>query len=144
MFKWEPGYTRTSRTDTGNLLEYYTHIYFRDNGKPFNVSGDYTAAETFWKALEDNILYRDWTPAHPIFLYHTEEDEVVVVDNYRNCLNKWKGSDMVKGTIYKGRTETHVSYGSYFFMFHCGEGIKAIFNNESHKYPFERIDRGEL
>ena len=141
-FKWESGYIRTAKTDTYQLLEYYTYIYFRDNGKPINVIGDYTAAKELWGALEDNVLYRDWTPSHPIFLYHTEEDEVVVIDNYWNCLEAWKGSDMVKGTIYKGATETHVSYGSYFFMYHCGEGISAIFDGKAGDYEFSRIDKG--
>lgn len=51
---------------------------------------------------------------------------------------------MVKGTIYKGATETHVSYGSYFFMMHCGEGINAIFGDKVKDFPFERIDEGIL
>lgn len=94
------------------------------------------------KALNDNVLWKNWTPEHPIFLYHTEEDEVVVVENFRNCLKAWEGSDMVKGAIYKGRTHTHVNYGKVFFMRTCSEGIKAIFNNEAHEYEFERIKTG--
>ena len=145
VYKWEPGYIRTARAKTVDLLEYYATFYFRDNIRREDVSGNnYTAAKVLWAALEDNVLYRDWTPAHPLFLYHTEEDEVVVVENYRNCIKAWEGSNMVKGTIYKGRTYTHVSYGSYFFMIHCGEGIKAILDGKVDKYPFNRIDYGEL
>ena len=141
-YNWAAGYIGTARANTHDLLEYYTNFYLWDGG--VSVNGDYTAAKALYAALEDNILDRNWNPAHPIFLYHTEEDEVVVVDNYHKCMNAWKDSNMVKGTIYKGSTKTHVSYGSYFYMLHCGEGIKAIFDNKVDTYPHSRIDRGNL
>ena len=140
--EWADGYIKTARANTHDLLEYYTNSYFWTGG--VGINGDYTAAKALYAALEDNILYRNWNPAHPIFLYHTEDDEVVVIDNYHNCMKAWKDSNMVKGTIYKGNTKTHVSYGSYFYMLHCGEGIKAIFDNKVDKYPHSRIDRGDI
>ena len=66
------------------------------------------------------------------------------MENYRNCLKAWEGSDMVKGIIYKGATETHVNYGSYFFMVHCGDGIRAIFSDDVDDYEFDDIDNGIL
>jgi hypothetical protein len=119
------------------MLEYDTNVYFRDNGKTDGITGDYTHVKLFKSALEDNILYRDWKPAHPIFLYHTEEDEVVVFQNYRNCLDAWKGSEYVHGRIYKGTTHTHVNYGSVFYMMHCGVGISAILDGKAGNFPFE-------
>ena len=142
LYTWESGYIRTAYATPGDLLEYYTNVYFRDNGNPVGIIGDYSHAKVLWSALEDNILYRDWTPAHPIFLYHTEEDEVVPVSNMRKCLEAWSGSDMVKAAIYKGGTSSHVNYGSVYYMLHCGEGISAILDNKVDDYSFQRIING--
>ena len=144
MYKWESGYIKTARAHTAQLLDYDAHQYFLWGGRPQYLTGDYKATKALIQALEDNVLYRDWTPAHPIFLYHTEDDEVVVIDNYWQCLKAWEGSDMVKAAIYKGATETHVSYGSYFYLFHCGQGIKAILDGKADEYPFSRTVTGEL
>ena len=142
-WEWEDGYIRTGWARAVDILQDDCLNFFQFKRAPkTNERGK--AMEALEASLEDNVLYRDWTPAHPIFLYHTEEDEVVVVENYRNCLKAWEGSDMVKGTIYKGATETHVSYGSYFFMFHCGEGISAILGNKVDEFPFDRVDKGYL
>ena len=145
-YKWESGYIRTAYTETPSMLEYFTVFYFRDKGKPLGVGSDkdYVHTKVLWDALKDNVLYLDWTPAHPIFLYHTEEDEVVVVDNYRNCIKEWEGSKYVKGAIYKGSTYTHVNYGSVFFMRHCGEGISAILDGKVDDYDFNTIIHGDL
>jgi hypothetical protein len=51
---------------------------------------------------------------------------------------------MVKGIRYNGTTETHVSYGSYFFMMHEGQGIQAIFDGTTHKYGLDQVDNGLL
>ena len=137
LYTWESGYIKTAFASPGDMLEYYTNVYFRDNGKTDGITGDYTHVKLLKSALEDNILYRDWKPAHPIFLYHTEEDEVVVFQNYRNCLDAWKGSKYVHGRVYKGTTHTHVNYGSVFYMMHCGAGISAILSGRADSYPFE-------
>ena len=142
LYTWEPGYIKTAYAEPSELLEYETYVYFRDKGNPVGINGDYTHAKILWSALEDNILYRDWTPSHPIFLYHTQEDEVVVVQNFNNCLKAWEGSKYVKGAIYDGSTYTHVNYGSVFFMRHCGEGISAILNGKEGDYPFRRVIDG--
>ena len=142
-WEWEDGYIRTAWARAVDVLQDDCLTYFQFGRKPKSEER-YEAMKAFESALGDNVLYRDWTPSHPIFLYHTEEDEVVVVENYKNCLKAWEGSDVVKGTIYKGATETHVSYGSYFFMMHCGEGINAILGGNVKDFPFERIDKGIL
>ena len=140
LIEWEPGYIMTAYAELDEMLEERTYEYFRDNGNSEKINSspnNYTHAKLLKSALEDNILYRDWKPAHPIFLYHTEEDEVVVFQNYRNCLDAWKGSKYVHGRIYKGITHTHVNYGSVFYMMHCGAGISAILNGRADSYPFE-------
>ena len=140
LIEWEPGYIKTAYAELDEMLEEHTYEYFRDNGNSEKINSspnNYTHAKLLRSALEDNILYRDWKPAHPIFLYHTEEDEVVVFQNYRNCLDAWKGSKYVHGRIYKGITHTHVNYGSVFYMMHCGAGISAILNGMADSYPFE-------
>lgn len=142
-WEWEDGYIRTAWARTTDVLQDDCLTYFQFYRKPKSEER-FEAMKTLEAALKDNVLHLDWTPAHPIFLYHTEEDEVVVVENYRNCLKAWEGSDMVKGAIYNGTTETHVSYGSVFFMLHCGEGIKAIFDNKVDDYEFDRVITGIL
>ena len=141
---WKPGYIKTAYARTLDLLTRDCFDYFL-HGDIYRIDANKRAPIVqLEKALNDNVLWKNWTPEHPIFLYHTEEDEVVVVENFRNCLEAWKGSDMVKGAIYKGRTHTHVNYGKVFFMRTCSEGIKAIFNNKADKYDFERIKEGTL
>ena len=139
---WKPGYIKTAYARTIDLLTNDCYMYFL-HGDIYRIDANKRAPIVqLEKALNDNVLWKNWTPEHPIFLYHTEEDEVVVVENFRNCLKAWEGSDMVKGAIYKGRTHTHVNYGKVFFMRTCSEGIKAIFNNKADKYDFERIKEG--
>lgn len=136
---WKPGYIKTAYARTLDLLTKDCYMYFL-HGDIYQLDDTNNRAPILQleKALNDNVLWKNWTPEHPIFLYHTEEDEVVVVENFRNCLEAWEGSDMVKGAIYKGRTHTHVNYGKVFFMRNCSEGIKAIFNNKTDEYGFER------
>ena len=140
---WKSGYIKTAYAKTLDLLTKDCYMYFL-HGDIYRLDDTNNRAPILQleKALNDNVLWKNWTPEHPIFLYHTEEDEVVVVENFRNCLKAWEGSDMVKGAIYKGRTHTHVNYGKVFFMRTCSEGIKAIFNNKADEYAFERIKTG--
>lgn len=136
-WEWEEGYIKTGWARANDVLLDDCLEYFQFYRSP-KTQDRIEAMEALRRALEDNILYRDWTPAHPIFLYHTNEDEVVVVENFNNCLAAWEGSNMVKGAIYKGSTHTHVNYGKVFFMRNCTEGITAIFTESEAKYPFRR------
>ena len=139
---WKPGYIKTAYALTLDLLTRDCYDYFL-HGDIYRIDANNRAPIVqLEKALNDNVLWKNWTPEHPIFLYHTEEDEVVVVENFRKCLEAWEGSDMVKGAIYKGRTHTHVNYGKVFFMRTCSEGIKAIFNDKADDYAFEREIKG--
>ena len=135
---WKPGYIATAWAKTSETLHDECYNYFRFNQAPQSQE-KLKALQAFKAALEDNVLYRDWTPAHPIFLYHSVADEVVVFENYQNCLNAWTGSDMVKGTRYNGLTKTHVNYGSIFFLLHCDEGLNAILDNNVDKFKFDRL-----
>ena len=137
-YQWESGYIRTAYVKTSDILRPEVIEWFKGHKTDSNNE----KCEALNAALNDNVLHNDWEPNHPIFLFHTEEDEVVVSENYKNCLNAWEGSDMVKGAIYKGSTYTHVSYGKYFFMYHCGEGIKAILDGKTGDYGFDRIVNG--
>lgn len=132
-YDWESGYIRTAYVKTSDIMRPEVIEWFRSNGT--NSKSD--KCEALKGALNDNVLYNDWKPAHPIFMFHTEEDEVVVVENYRKCLEAWEGSDMVKGKIYKGTTETHVSYGSVFFIKHCDYGMCAILDGTYTNHEFD-------
>lgn len=143
---WEPGYIKTAYASPTQILERNTYDYFSYSGNSYEIKQypeRYAHAKVLWSALEDNVLHLDWKPAHPIFLYHTEEDEVVVYQNFSRCLDAWIDSDYVKGTIYKGTTYTHVSYGTVFYLFHCRSAISAILNNETNEYPFLRKLNGD-
>lgn len=135
---WESGYIKTAYANFYDMMNKDCWMYFL-HGRHFSPDTNVRKAlYALEKALNDNVLHSNWTPEHPIFLYHTNEDEVVVVENFNNCLSAWEGSSMVKGAIYKGRTHTHVNYGKVFLMKHCTEGINAIFDGKADKYPFRR------
>jgi hypothetical protein len=142
-YDWESGLIRTAYAKTSDILKPEVINYFKDNTLPEDEEKQ-SAMKALNEALNDNVLHTDWLPAHPIFLYHTNADEVVTIDNYNACIKKWTGSDMVKGIRYNGTTETHVSYGSYFFMMHEGQGIKAIFDGTTNKYGLDQVDNGLL
>lgn len=95
--------------------------------------------EALMGALNDNVLYNDWTPAHPIILFHTYHDEVVPIENYRSCLNSWENSPNVKGVRYMGLTMYHVAYGKAFYVRHCGWGIESILGEDLSEFQFDGI-----
>ena len=92
--------------------------------------------EALIAALNDNVLHNDWSPDHPIILYHSAADEVVPLDNYLECLNVWKNNPNVMGTRYYGISHTHVAYGKIFYLFHDGPGLNAVASGDFQGYEF--------
>ena len=74
-----------------------------------------------------------------IFKYDTE---VVTLENYTECLESWKGSEMLKGTRYNGFTKYHVNYGKIFYNAHFDTGLMSIIRGSTDKYEFDRINNG--
>ena len=142
-YDWESGLIRTAYVKTSDILRPEVISFFKDDIMPESKERK-EALTTLKAALNDNVLYNNWEPAHPCLMYHTEADEVVTIENYTECLKHWEGSSYVKGTRYRGTTETHVSYGSYFFMRQDGYGIAAILNGETDKYKFDDVASGIL
>lgn len=101
--------------------------------------------EALLNASRDNKLckVRGWTPKLPTILYHSVDDEVVPIDNYRSCLDTWVGSPYVKGVKFAGRTRYHVAYGKVFYMVHCAQGIKAILNDTYGSWDFDGTNAAE-
>lgn len=140
---WASGLIRTAYAKTSDILRPELISFFKDNVIPENK--EQKEAQTALKeALNDNVLHNGWQPARPCLMYHTEADEVVTIDNYYACLKAWEGNTYVKGIKYRGTTETHVSYGSYFYMCQDGYGIDDLLDDDLGDYEFDGVDNGIL
>ena len=96
--------------------------------------------EALEAALLDNVLYRGWMPLSYIYLYHTVTDEVVPLCNYEQCLDAWEGTlahKYVKGTRYTGITQSHVNYGTMFFLYHLSEGMRQLIDDDYDEDEFD-------
>ena len=140
---WESGLIRTAYAKTSDILRPELISFFKDNVMPENKEQQ-EALTALKAALNDNVLHNDWQPAHPCLMYHTEADEVVTIENYYECLKAWQGNSYVKGIKYRGTTETHVSYGSYFYMNQDGYGIDDLLDGDLDDYEFDGVDNGIL
>lgn len=137
--KWESGYG-TSYAKTSDILR--PEIINSFNGKTDAIYKEKIEALT--AALNDNVLYKNWNPKHPIFVIHSTGDEVVPFVNYTNCLDAWENTSKhyVAGIRYAGATQSHVAFGKYFYLFHEGMAIVAIFTNTISLHMFDRTDVG--
>ena len=131
--EWMTG-NKTSYALVSDCLRPEVFDYLNGNEDPAHKE----KMEALIAALNDNVLHNDWSPTHPIILYHSALDEVVPLENYLECLNSWKGNSNVMGTRYCGITQTHVAYGKLFYMLHDGNGLNAIANRDFLGYEFNR------
>lgn len=134
---WASG-QMSSYAKTSDLLRPEIIEWFNGNG-PAESKDKFEALSS---ALKGNVLHHGWAPQHPIFIVHSQGDEVVPIQNYDACLNAWKGSSKVKGIRYKGVTQSHVNFGSYYYMIHAGMATVAIFSNTTDVHFFDRTDVG--
>ena len=69
---------------------------------------------------------------------------MLTLTNYTNCLDAWEKTSKhyVAGIRYAGVTQSHVSFGKYFYIFHEGMAIVAIFTNTISLHMFDRTDVG--
>ena len=132
-YKWESG-NKTSYAKTSDVIRPEVINWMIGKQDPAHKD----KMEALVGALNDNVLYNNWTPATSTFLFHTPGDEVVPFVNYENCLAAWKGSENVKAFRSIGFTQTHVSYGKLFYANHISTGIRAIFNGKESDYEFEQ------
>lgn len=134
--EWETSLIKTSYAKTSDLLLPEVIDWFSGKKDPAHKN----KMEALEKALQDNVLHNGWKPLSYIYLYHTIEDEVVPIVNYINCLEAWKGSpseQYVKGKRRKGATQTHVNYGSLFFLSDLGDAIGQLFNDDCDEDEFD-------
>lgn len=137
-YTWASGLIRTAYAKTSDIMRPELISFFKDNVMPEDKEQK-EALTALKAALNDNVLHNDWQPAHPCIMYHTEADEVVTIENYYECLKAWKGNSYVKGSKYRGTTETHVNYGSLFYMCHDGPGINAVLSGKYKDYNFDGV-----
>ena len=138
---WDTAYGKTSFANTSDILKEDAYIFFNEGRLPESKDRQ-EAMKAIEAALKDNVLHSDWTPAHPIFLYHSIHDEVVTIENYTECLKSWAGSSKVKGTRYNGNTKYHVNYGKIFYNTHMDRGILDIINGKVDRHEFDRTQNG--
>lgn len=137
-YTWASGLIRTAYAKTSDIMRPELISFFKDNVMPEDKEQK-EALTALKAALNDNVLHNNWQPAHPCIMYHTEADEVVTIENYYECLKAWKGNSYVKGRKYRGTTETHVNYGSLFYMCHDGPGINAVLSGKYKDYNFDGV-----
>lgn len=123
----------------GDILRPEVMAYFKgeevaDEHKP--------KLEALKKALEMNVLHTGWAPQKPMFVVHSREDEVVPFANYKVCRDASGWESKFKGIQYAGRTQSHVSFGKYFYMLHSGMCTVAIFSNTTGVHMHDRTDGG--
>ena len=89
------------------------------------------------QALEDNNLTCDWTPQHPMIVFHSKKDEVVPYINYTNALQAFKESGMFKGQWYEDSNsweelaqfrheETCSEFFSHYEAYYIGSLLKNL------------------
>lgn len=78
-------------------------------------------------ALEmNNLTQGGWMPQHPLFVFHSEHDEVVPIVNYKNinC-----SPDYFTGIIYTSESGTHEATGTTFYFLKESSYFKSILSN---------------
>ena len=80
-------------------------------------------------ALEKNNLTQGWLPQHPIFVFHSEADEVVPFVNYQNAELAFSQTGYFRGIILKDSSATHKNSGSMFYLVKEGSYFKSILSN---------------
>ena len=140
-FEWDPTLAKGSYAKTSDILQEDAFNYFKDSVLPEDKDRK-EALLTIESALKDNVLHTNWMPEHPLFLIHSKHDEVVTLENYKECLKSWQGSDMVKGVVYNGNTKYHVNFGKIFYNSHLDMGLTAILKGKVQNYKFDDVDNG--
>ena len=134
IYTWESG-NKTSYAVLSDCLRPEVINWMKGEKDPAHKD----KMEAFIGALNDNALYNNWSPAKPIILFHTKDDEVVPIENYTNCLNSWENSPNVKGVRYVGFTKYHVAYGTVFFLQHEGWGVSSILGGDLKDFQFDKM-----
>ncbi len=100
------------------------------------------------QALEMNNLTTNWTPAHPVVVFHSTKDEVVNFVNYESARdNLAKVSPWFKGIKYENsRTQTHVGTCTAFLLGPKYEGRFSRWilnqNTDWNSIPTEQVEKG--
>ena len=140
-YDWETSLIKTSYAKTSDMFLPEVINWFNGKKDPAHKA----KMEALEAALLDNVLHHGWMPLSYIYLYHTVTDEVVPLCNYENCLKSWKGTlaeKYVKGIRYTGVTQSHVNYGTMFFLYHLGDGMRQLIDDDCDEDEFDDTKTG--
>ena len=116
--------------------------YFKGEG----VSDEYLPkCEALYKALEMNIITRDWTPSKPNIVFHSTRDEVVPFVNYESVYDVNNNNNKFYGFKYQSKkTYTHVGAGKSFYMLYESGYARALLKDKLSDYSRENQVGGSL
>ena len=116
--------------------------YFKGEG----VSDEYLPkCEALYKALEMNIITRDWTPSKPNIVFHSTRDEVVPFVNYESVYDVNNNNNKFYGFKYQSKkTYTHVGTGKSFYMLYESGYARALLKDKLSDYSRENQVGGSL
>lgn len=93
--------------------------------------------EDLGKALEKNNLANPnagWTPKRPIVIVHSQNDEIVPIDNYHSVMEAFFNKSVVNGYRYvSGAFSSHRDFGGLFFASYSDPLSRWLFNREFKK-----------
>ena len=91
-------------------------------------------------ALEQNNLSQGWQPQHPIFVFHSEKDEVVPLVNYEKVELAFSPTSFFRGIINKSSVANHKNTRTIFYLVKEGFYFKSILSDTWEKdYPDHKI-----
>lgn len=104
------------------------------NGK----SAKFDELTYFVSALEDNNLTKNWTPAHPVVLFHSLYDEVMPFVNYEKAKAAFANTAMFHGIIYNTRMlQKHNDVWKMFYAFYLAKYTYTLLDNQAHTLDAE-------
>lgn len=91
-------------------------------------------------ALEKNNLSQGWQPQHPIFVFHSEKDEVVPFVNFEKVELAFSPTGFFRGIAYKSSVANHKNTRTIFYLVKEGAYFKSLLSNTWEKdYPDYKI-----
>ena len=108
--------------------------YIKDNEAD---DADKPKLQAIVNALEMNNLCKDWTPRHPMVVFHSRRDEVVPYVNYSSASAAF-GDPYFKGFTYNSSmVYTHTGTGSSFYMLYEVYYTEKIFDGRWAEYAHD-------
>lgn len=124
---------------TTDLIRPEILAYINDSKEGRTAEGD-AKGKALMEALEMNNLTTGWTPAHPVVLFHSTNDEVVKFVNFESADKNLVASPWFRGIKYENEnTYTHVGTGKSFLMYYEGTYTRWILNPKTNWDAIPRV-----